>query len=99
MGACGQARRGPRRHPGAANAAFSDGVVHDRYGRSIHVTAPRAGLRVLLASAAFVVLFALLFLGVPIAFGLVAVGFVRFALLQGFTPALHMVGQLAFSTA
>ena len=53
----------------------------------------------LLASAAFVVLFALLFLGVPIAFGLVAVGFVGFALLQGFTPALHMVGQLAFSTA
>jgi C4-dicarboxylate transporter, DctM subunit len=54
---------------------------------------------VLLASAAFVVLFALLFLGVPIAFGLVAVGFVGFALLQGFAPALHMVGQLAFSTA
>ena len=53
----------------------------------------------LLASAAFVVLFALLFLGVPIAFGLVAVGFVGFALLQGLTPALHMVGQLAFSTA
>jgi C4-dicarboxylate transporter, DctM subunit len=54
---------------------------------------------VLLASAAFVVLFVLLFLGVPIAFGLVAVGFVGFALLQGFAPALHMVGQLAFSTA
>jgi len=54
---------------------------------------------VLLASAAFVILFALLFLGVPIAFGLVAVGFVGFGLLQGFAPALHMVGQLAFSTA
>jgi C4-dicarboxylate transporter, DctM subunit len=54
---------------------------------------------VLLAAAAFVVLFVLLFLGVPIAFGLVAVGFVGFALLQGFMPALHMVGQLAFSTA
>ena len=53
----------------------------------------------LLASAAFVILFALLFLGVPIAFGLVAVGFVGFGLLQGFAPALHMVGQLAFSTA
>ena len=52
----------------------------------------------LLAGVAFVVLFALLFLGVPIAFGLLAVGFVGFALLQGFTPALHMVGQLAFST-
>ena len=53
----------------------------------------------LLATIAFVVLFALLFLGVPIAFGLVAVGFVGFALLQGLNPALHMVGQLAFSTA
>jgi C4-dicarboxylate transporter, DctM subunit len=53
---------------------------------------------VLLAGVAFVVLFALLFLGVPIAFGLLAVGFVGFGLLQGFTPALHMVGQLAFST-
>jgi tripartite ATP-independent transporter DctM subunit len=53
---------------------------------------------VLLAAAAFVVLFALLFLGVPIAFGLLAVGFVGFALLQGLAPALHMVGQLAFST-
>jgi len=53
---------------------------------------------VLLAAAAFVVLFTLLFLGVPIAFGLIAVGFVGFGMLQGFVPALHMVGQLAFST-
>lgn len=52
----------------------------------------------LLAALAFVVLFALLFLGVPIAFGLLAVGFVGFGLMQGFVPALHMVGQLAFST-
>ena len=52
-----------------------------------------------LAALAFLILFALLFLGVPIAFGLLAVGFVGFALLQGLAPALHMVGQLAFSTA
>ncbi len=47
----------------------------------------------------FIVLFALLFLGVPIAFGLIAVGFVGFAFIQGLLPALYMVGQIAFSTA
>jgi tripartite ATP-independent transporter DctM subunit len=46
----------------------------------------------------FAVLFGLLFLSVPIAFGLVAVGFVGFGLIQGWAPALHMVGQIAFST-
>jgi tripartite ATP-independent transporter DctM subunit len=46
----------------------------------------------------FAVLFALLFLSVPIAFGLVVVGFVGFGMLQGWLPALHMVGQIAFST-
>jgi tripartite ATP-independent transporter DctM subunit len=54
---------------------------------------------VLLAALAFVALFALLLLGVPIAFGLLAIGFAGFGLLQGWVPALHMVGQLAFSTA
>ena len=47
----------------------------------------------------FVVLFALLFLGVPIAFGLIAVGFVGFAAVQGLAPSLYMVGQIAYSTA
>jgi tripartite ATP-independent transporter DctM subunit len=46
----------------------------------------------------FVVLFVLLFLSVPIAFGLLVVGFVGFGLMQGWLPALHMVGQIAFST-
>ena len=52
----------------------------------------------LLAVGGFAVLFVLLFLGVPIAFGLVLVGFAGFALLQGLHPALAMIGQLSFST-
>lgn len=46
----------------------------------------------------FLVLFALLFLGVPIAFGLVIVGFAGFAMLNGLEPALAMVGQITFTT-
>jgi C4-dicarboxylate transporter, DctM subunit len=52
----------------------------------------------ILGLAGFAILFVLLFLGVPIAFGLVVVGFVGFGIIQGWAPALHMVGQLAFST-
>jgi tripartite ATP-independent transporter DctM subunit len=46
----------------------------------------------------FALLFVLLFLSVPIAFGLLVVGFAGFGLMQGWMPALHMVGQIAFST-
>ncbi len=46
----------------------------------------------------FAVLFVLLFLGAPIAFGLMLIGFAGFAVLQGLDPALSMVGQLAFTT-
>jgi C4-dicarboxylate transporter, DctM subunit len=52
----------------------------------------------LLGVLGFMALFALLLSGVPIAFGLLMVGFAGFALLQGVDPALAMVGQLAFST-
>ena len=47
----------------------------------------------------FAALFVLLLLGVPIAFGLIAVGCVGFAAIQGLAPSLYMVGQIAFSTA
>jgi len=53
---------------------------------------------VLLGSIGFVALFVLLFLGAPIAFGLLLVGFIGFAALQGLDPALSMVGQIAFTT-
>ncbi len=52
----------------------------------------------LIGSIGFVALFALLFLGAPIAFGLLLVGFIGFAVLQGLDPALSMVGQIAFTT-
>jgi tripartite ATP-independent transporter DctM subunit len=52
----------------------------------------------ILGIAGFLALFALLLAGVPIAFGLVAVGFGGFAWVQGLAPALHLVGQIAFST-
>ena len=52
----------------------------------------------LLGSIGFVALFVLLFLGAPIAFGLLLVGFIGFAALQGLDPALSMVGQIAFTT-
>lgn len=48
--------------------------------------------------AGFAVLFILLFLEVPIAFGMAFVGFVGFSLLVGLTPALRSVGQLASDT-
>ena len=47
----------------------------------------------------FVLLFVLLFLGVPIAFGMGFVGFLGFAWLVGLTPALRGIGQIASDTA
>jgi tripartite ATP-independent transporter DctM subunit len=47
----------------------------------------------------FGLLFLLLFLEVPIAFGMGFVGFLGFAYLVGLTPALRSVGQLASDTA
>jgi C4-dicarboxylate transporter, DctM subunit len=46
----------------------------------------------------FVAVFALLFLGAPIAFGMAAVGFAGFAYVVGWSPALAMVGQIAYET-
>ena len=48
--------------------------------------------------AGFVLLFVLLFLEVPIAFGMGFVGFLGFAWLVGLTPALRGVGQIASDT-
>lgn len=46
----------------------------------------------------FVVVFVLLFLGTPIAFGMALVGFVGFAFFMGWAPALAMVGQITYET-
>ena len=51
-----------------------------------------------LSIIAFAVLFVLLFLEVPIAFGMAAVGFVGFAVVIGVSPALNLVGQIASDT-
>jgi tripartite ATP-independent transporter DctM subunit len=50
------------------------------------------------AGIGFLALFVLLFTGVPIAFGMVIVGTIGFAILSGWTPSLAMVGQVAFDT-
>ncbi len=50
------------------------------------------------AALGFLIVFALLFLGAPIAFGMALVGFGGFALLVGWNPALAMLGQIAFET-
>lgn len=50
------------------------------------------------AVVAFLILFLLLFLGIPIAFGLLLVGFCGFAVIQGVPAALAMVGQVGFTT-
>jgi tripartite ATP-independent transporter DctM subunit len=47
----------------------------------------------------FAVLLLLLFLGVPIALGMVLVGFVGFAILIGVDPAMAMTGQIAYETS
>ena len=52
----------------------------------------------LIAGIGFIALFALLFAGIPIAFGMVIVGTVGFAYLSGLPPALAMIGQVAFDT-
>ena len=52
----------------------------------------------LTAAIGLVILFVLLFGGVPIAFGMIIVGTVGFAYLSGLTPAMAMVGQVAFDT-
>lgn len=46
----------------------------------------------------FVITFLLLFLGAPIAFGMAIVGFVGFAYVMGWMPALAMVGQITYET-
>lgn len=46
----------------------------------------------------FAVVFALLFLGAPVAFGMAAVGFFGFAWITAWAPALAMVGQIAYET-
>jgi C4-dicarboxylate transporter, DctM subunit len=50
------------------------------------------------AAIGFVAVFALLFLGAPIAFGMALVGFGGFGLLVGWHPALAMLGQIAYET-
>ena len=51
-----------------------------------------------LSIIAFIVLFGLLFLEVPIAFGMAAVGFVGLWSVIGFAPSLNLVGSLASDT-
>lgn len=52
----------------------------------------------LVALAGFAILFVLLFLGVPIAFGMGIVGFVGFSIIVGTAPAMSMVGETAVSS-
>ena len=52
-----------------------------------------------LSMAAFGVLLGLTFLGIPIAWTMIGVGFAGVAALRGIDPALAMVGQVAFETA
>lgn len=52
----------------------------------------------LIACVGFLCLFILLFLGIPIAFGMAAVGLVGFAYVVGLHPALAMTGTLTFDT-
>lgn len=51
-----------------------------------------------LAIIAFVALFALLFLGIPVAFGMGIVGVIGFAYVVGWEPALAMVSQVTMDT-
>jgi len=53
---------------------------------------------VLQASIGFAIVFLLLFLGAPIAFGMALVGFVGFALLTSWHGALAMLGQISYET-
>jgi len=46
----------------------------------------------------FLLVFLLLFLGAPIAFGMAGVGLLGFAYFTGWSPALSMLGQIAYET-
>lgn len=50
------------------------------------------------AAVGFLVLFALAFIGVPLAFALTAVGFIGFAVLVDIEPAVHMVAQVVHTS-
>ena len=50
------------------------------------------------ASIGFVIVFLLLFMGAPIAFGMALVGFVGFALITSWHGALAMLGQISYET-
>ncbi|MBT3991036.1 MAG: TRAP transporter large permease [Rhodospirillaceae bacterium] len=52
----------------------------------------------LIAGVGFLILFAMLFSGIPIAFGMIIVGTAGFAFLSGWAPSLAMAGQTAFDT-
>lgn len=52
----------------------------------------------LTAGIGFLILFILLFAGIPIAFGMLIVGVVGFGYLSGMAPSLAMTGQVAFDT-
>jgi tripartite ATP-independent transporter DctM subunit len=47
---------------------------------------------------AFVALFALLFWGVPLGFGMGLVGAAGFAIIVGWAPTLHVIGQIAYDS-
>ncbi|HVO15550.1 MAG TPA: TRAP transporter large permease subunit, partial [Alphaproteobacteria bacterium] len=47
----------------------------------------------------FSALLLLLFLGVPIALGMVLIGFIGFAYIVGIAPAMAMTGQIAYETS
>ncbi|MCW5773132.1 MAG: TRAP transporter large permease, partial [Rhodospirillaceae bacterium] len=55
-------------------------------------------MEIAIVLAGFVLLFVLLFLEVPIAFGMAFVGFLGFSYLVGLTPALRSIGQVASDT-
>lgn len=53
----------------------------------------------MIVALGFIILFALLFVGVPIAFGMALVGVCGFAIYQGLPASLAMTGQILFDTS
>jgi C4-dicarboxylate transporter DctM subunit len=53
----------------------------------------------MIVALSFIILFALLFAGVPIAFGMALVGLGGFAMYQGLPASLAMTGQILFDTS
>src|SRR6266540_4476353 len=111
VGAGGNTRGIFRQHVISPHSACPVCLFHERNGRHrdsrrgaadprVVAQGPRSSGACALSQTliGFLLVFLLLFLGAPIAFGMAGVGLLGFAYFTGWSPALSMLGQIAYET-